>query len=267
MKFFNGYVRAKNRSVGDSKVSPIDYFKFPYDIERVNVSNWEKYRNRIKDNTFILGGGGLFHLPSLSYANGVMEGLRDEKKVAKYIIGWGLGTNVYGTTKLVYPDNCLKDFILLGVRDTPTPSNCEYVPCASCMDKRFLKEYKKTEDVVLFEHIGLEIPFNYPKVNIHNTFEDVFSLLSKSRVIVTNSYHGAYWGMLLGRKVIVYKPFSSKYYGIHPNVQFLESSDIVDLNKKIDEAKVDISFLKKCCDANEKFFIEVCKTMEKVNKL
>jgi hypothetical protein len=35
----------------------------------------------------------------------------------------------------------------------------------------------------------------------------------RADVVVANTYHGAYWATLLGRRVIVAAPFSNKFFG------------------------------------------------------
>ena len=38
--------------------------------------------------------------------------------------------------------------------------------------------------------------------------------VGSTNYIITNSYHGAYWGTLLGKKVMLVGPWSSKFYGL-----------------------------------------------------
>ncbi len=44
-------------------------------------------------------------------------------------------------------------------------------------------------------------------------FESVIQFLASAEIVVTNTYHGAYWATLLNRKVIVIAPFSNKFMG------------------------------------------------------
>ena len=47
--------------------------------------------------------------------------------------------------------------------------------------------------------------------------EYVLDYLGSAEIIYTNSYHGAFWSLLLGREVIIPKssnPLSSKFYGL-----------------------------------------------------
>jgi hypothetical protein len=40
---------------------------------------------------------------------------------------------------------------------------------------------------------------------------DVCAFLGSGRCVLTNSYHGAYWAALLGREVLVFEPWNSKW--------------------------------------------------------
>ena len=42
------------------------------------------------------------------------------------------------------------------------------------------------------------------------TFEKAIEFIGSGDVVVTNSYHGAYWGLLLGKKVEMGDPLKSR---------------------------------------------------------
>lgn len=48
-----------------------------------------------------------------------------------------------------------------------------------------------------------------------NTWEaslpEIAAFLGSGETVITNSYHGAYWALLLGRRVLVYEPWCSKW--------------------------------------------------------
>jgi hypothetical protein len=52
-----------------------------------------------------------------------------------------------------------------------------------------------------------------PHENLHNHcpegIDHVIKFLGESETIITSSYHGAYWGLLLGRKVEIGEPLKS----------------------------------------------------------
>jgi hypothetical protein len=131
---------------------------------------------------------------------------------------WGAGHNVRINKfkegkQLEYP-NFLRDYDLVGIRDWGQGYN--WVPCASCMHPAFDEEYEIVNDVIWFEHkkqlikdFGTDpIP---RLVNSGNNIAQTIALLGSAKTIVTNSYHGAYWGTLLGRKVVLVEPWSTKF--------------------------------------------------------
>jgi len=260
MKVYNLYLYSDSANLGDYASSPLNYFDFPFDTAKRNMGEWPKYKDDIKDKVVIIGGGGHFHLPTLDYANGRMMSLEEIKATASHVIGWGIGSNIHEEKEVIYPGNCTDGFLLLGVRDQA--QGMEWVPCASCMDKVFHFRYKASEDVVIFEHPGEQIPVDAPRIcAAGKDYKKAIEFIAKGKTVITNSYHGAYWGILLGRKVVVYKPFSSKFYAIHPNVVFTDGSDVA---AKIKMAKTDRSFLNKCRTANKIFYEKVVKTIEEI---
>ncbi|MDA5092609.1 hypothetical protein O2N63_00710 [Aliiroseovarius sp. KMU-50] len=74
-----------------------------------------------------------------------------------------------------------------------------------------------SHDVVLFTHDrksdGLQKPDGIPSRGNHGgTLDETLEFLASGATIVTNSYHGVYWGMCLGRRVLCL-PYSSKFEG------------------------------------------------------
>lgn len=154
--------------------------------------------------------------------------------ISKKII-WGAGHNsdpVKKASRIEYPEY-LNSFDLVGVRDYG--QNYSWVPCASCMHPALRKTYEIKNDVIWFEHkkqltkdFG-DIPM--PRfMNTGDNIEQTIEILGSANTIVTNSFHGVYWGTLLGRKVILTDVWSSKF-------QTLKHKPYVLLkNEKISEA-------------------------------
>lgn len=123
---------------------------------------------------------------------------------------WGAGHNGNADVdflKIRWPKVFAK-FSLVGIRDYDPASKFHWVPCASCMHPAFDKTYQIKNDIIWFEHkkqlikdFGQDpIPrFINSGTNIDQTIE----LLGSANTILTNSYHGAYWGTLLKKKVIL----------------------------------------------------------------
>ncbi len=141
--------------------------------------------------------------------------LLDQFTKTNKCIAWGIGHNFHnGETKIDYK-NYLSNFRLIGVRDFGFH---QHVPCASCMSNVFDKKYEITNETVIYEHHEHPINMDFPKMtNLGINLEEKIKFLGSAETIITSSYHGAYWGMLLNRKVKVEIPFSSKFYGFKNN--------------------------------------------------
>lgn len=161
----------------------------------------------------VVGGGGLVspHFPQL-------EQLMRRADIR--LVGWGLGHNMKVDVEAGYVEpealrypRYLERFDLLGVRDWGAPYR--WVPCASCLHPAFSRDYPVRHEIVVYEHkrvpTGLD---GFPKMT-NDTGDIVAALefLGSGRLVLTNSYHGAYWATLLGRQTIAF-PFSSKFYGL-----------------------------------------------------
>ena len=58
---------------------------------------------------------------------------------------------------------------------------------------------------------GIEIPKGIPtQSNCTGSLKDALSFIASGETVVSNSYHGVYWAMLMGRKVLCL-PFSNKF--------------------------------------------------------
>jgi len=134
-------------------------------------------------------------------------------------IAWGIGSSRHGEIT-PWPDP--KGFALVGVReaDQGRAEAGTWVPCVSCMSPLFDCSYLKQHEAVLFLNASPSIMESYPaKVGGLPTMLNnqpmgkVVAFLGSAETIVTNSYHGIYWGTLLGRQVVAL-PYSSKFYCI-----------------------------------------------------
>jgi hypothetical protein len=123
---------------------------------------------------------------------------------------WGAGYN--GPEDIEFDNikwpKTLSKYKKVGIRDYNRGSRFLWVPCASCMHPAFDKEYEIKNDVIWFEHKKQMIR-DFGKdpiprfINSGDNIEQTIELLGSANIILTNSYHGAYWGTLLKKKVIV----------------------------------------------------------------
>lgn len=171
----------------------------------------------------VVGGGGLLEIDFFQpFFNFLAENKRSDQKV----VLWGAGHNSWQVSdwrhlKQSYSfDSGLFD--LIGIRD----SDHEYpwVPCVSCMDAAFDAPADIAREVGVYAHVGTlnneqfrkRLPTGLDILDNASAFPEVIEFLGSCELVLTDSFHGAYWATLLGRKVITF-PSSSKFYDLrHP---------------------------------------------------
>lgn len=206
----------------------------------------------------IIGGGGLLGSPTFS------KSINQLLQYSQVKIGWGLGLNqsIDTTTKylpeapLAIPSE-LNQFDLLGLRDYIPGTN--WVPCVSCMHPLFDAYWPELNDIVVFEHKRVPLHLSeFPTMN--NSQQDiavVLAFIGSAKTIITNSYHGAYWAQLLGKRLIVV-PFASKFYHFKHKPLFATPSTVRTL---VHEATAYPATLSECRKANLEFFQKVQKLL------
>lgn len=261
---FSVYLRTTD-NVGDAKVSPADYFEFPLPVEKLCIHDaFDKPPPGLNESFIIFGGGGLIHSPHPTYADGRFPYLEEFCKFSKTMISWGVGHNVHEGTEITYPDYFVKSFILHGVRDM-NQSVLPWVPCVSCMDKAFDRKYIRKRKYSVVGH-NLD---GYPSLDglkkyehRGGEFEPCIKFIGEGEYIITNSFHGAYWGALLGKKVVVFKVGSTKFLSFPESVILAEPKT---WKSRLNDAAPDPkqSYLKKCREASVKYHDKVVLYMER----
>ena len=173
---------------------------------------------------------------------------------------WGAGHNGSAEAeflKIRWP-KAFSKFNLIGLRDYDPSSKFHWVPCASCMHPAFDKTYEIKNDIIWYEHkkqlikdFGKDVIPRF--VNTGDNMDQTIELLGSANIILTNSYHGAYWGTLLKKKVIlVGGHWSSKF-------KFMKYPPVI-LNKKedwhdyVDTAPIYENALEDCREANRTYW-------------
>lgn len=193
--------RVDPTNVGDYYCNPSRYFDLP-DVKTYNLS---KSMPAVEGQTIVVGGGGLIHNTFDTYIKNLLD------QQPKLSVAWGIGHN-YGSAvrnkgnPFLFP-RYLTKFDLFSVRDWVAGFEEAYVPCVSCMHPSFDKNYKIRHPIIFYLHEFKTdktlIPDSFPvKTNSDSNIKSVIKFLASGETIITNSYHGAYWGLLLGRKVI-----------------------------------------------------------------
>jgi hypothetical protein len=170
------------------------------------------------------------------------------------VIGWGIGQNGPLGEKDARRIHTGK-FALLGLRDWQSAH--EWVPCSSCLAPALdvFREVQPVHDFVLYDHQHAPLPITgHPRLgNSCMDFSQVVRFLASGETVVTNSYHGAYWARLLGRRVVVL-PFSNRLLAMRfpPVVATAQ-----DYRERAKEARPEPDALEICRDANLRFAARV----------
>lgn len=193
------------RNMGDVQSCPLNHFKFNCNtIELDLIADSGKID---LNHPIIIGGGGLLQ-DGLSRKTlcRIMESHKSK------IIIWGVGLNTNNKKNNDNIPDVFKKADLVGIRDI----GFEYdnIPCVSCVNKLFDIEYEIQNEIVCFQ--GNKLPIEgVPIMNCVNdsSINEIIRFLGTAKTIITSSYHGAYWGSLLNREVIVIpNAHSSKFY-------------------------------------------------------
>ena len=215
--------RADVSNVGDWYCAPIRYFPFG-DASQTDILTVDP---ATLNADVVVGGGGLLAQTFHPY----MQRLASHRGGMRSLIAWGIGEseNIDRRGGFVLPyagelPSYLSAFDLVGVRDFGT--RFSWVPCASCMLSQFDLNYEIETEICIYEHKRIKIPIEgFPrKSNNGNDIDAALKFLSSSELIITNSYHGAYWATLLGRRVITI-PNMSKVYRLKHQPIFCRSDD------------------------------------------
>jgi hypothetical protein len=206
------------------------------------------------DTVLVIGGGGLFH-PDFQFW------IEPLVRQAQHTIVWGVGTNTHGQTGVADYPPWLSHCTLVGLRDYPNPYR--WVPCPSCKHPLFQQRYPIVNKIALYHHATLDnipprIAEGLPSLTNFDPLERVIPHLGQAEIVITNTYHGAYWATLLGRRVITY-PFASRFYhSKHPPVLAAAEDNLADL---ITRTKTYPQALQECIEANDRYYQLVTQTL------
>lgn len=243
------------QNLGDSVCCPADYFPEFDSCRRANL--WDSLEP-FQNSNLIIGGGGVIH--------GDLESKLSAIPVnGRKLIAWGIGHNQhFRTMRRLCSDDyfSLRNFSLVGCRDWNTcGASYIYVPCASCLHNEFsLQRSGPKFDYVIYEHRLHPIPIGTP-LKMSNSqakfsFASVLDFLSSGQTVITNTFHGAYWSMLLNRRVILWNPFSTRF---HTFKHQPEICDETNWSQKVRSGPTNCNadYLADCRAANMAFFGKV----------
>jgi len=242
--------RINENNSGDINSSPLKYFNFNCKVEIYDIENTDKnlLMKNSNNSILIIGGGGLLY----DYWMPFIENLSYEFKGKKII--WGCGFNYQNCFDEPNIPYFFKNFDLIGIRQEI--KNLEYVPCPSCMCDYFDKKHDIKKEYGIVYHY--EYPFEISEIeSISNSekIENIINFIGEKEKIITNSYHGYYWSLLLNKPVIVIPvESSSRFYYNKYNPKIVKKINSLNLKEEICVYK---DVINECRNINVNFFKKI----------
>jgi hypothetical protein len=140
---------------------------------------------------------------------------------AKNTILWAAGESFKDLSKVPQLETKNFKFTEWSVRDKDLlEDKTKFVPCVSCFHNDILREPVDNKTMIFTNanflvstNTGLKEETNRYVVQNSISYDDFISKWKKSSRIITNSYHGIYWGLLSGREVAPFG-YSSKFVSV-----------------------------------------------------
>lgn len=245
-----------NEFIGDEYLTTLCQGSDKLQLDRLHQNGW------ILSNVRYKAVYDEFNLKYHSLINETQE-LLSLPETKKFI--WGAGFN--GASDIDFPKikwpKSISRFTAVGIRDYHPTSKYTWVPCASCMHPAFDRKFSIKNEIIWFEH-KKQLVKDFGKdpipryVNSGSNIDHTIELLGSAKIIVTNSYHGAYWGTLLGKKVIIAGGvWSGKFKFFKHQPYILEKKE--DISDGIKKARDYPNALEECRAATESFWKNIQK--------
>lgn len=161
-----------------------------------------------KEQPVILGGGGILAFPEF-----IAKTARERPTII-----WGAGLNNQLPFDPPPVVEALTMCALVGIRDRKFAGKFgfDYVPCASCMHPEFRFRKHAMRDILRYQHAWREaIPGSGDVISNMDpsiSHYDAIAEISNSWTVITNSFHGAYWAQLAGRRVILWRTGDLRFF-------------------------------------------------------
>lgn len=262
--------RLNPNNVGDYFCAPHLYFDklkgSALDISAcrsINKNITDNWKKEISEKSLVIGGGGLLNLKHFHPQMKMFEELAEK---GKKVVLWGPGHNEvniqnFQKNKKYWID--ISKFPIAGTRDYSMPG--DWVPCVSCMHPIFDEEIKETQEIgIIFNAKSVKDKSlkkkldNYPSSSNTTNLRSMITFIGKTHILITNSYHAMYWGILMGKKVISI-PATSKFLDFkYPTV----ISTFEDFENQFSKATSYTGVLEECREINIEFSKKVFEYLE-----
>lgn len=188
-------------NVGDLECSPGSYFDF-------GTHEFGAFGTKPPATKRLIMGGGQTWKACVRTA---------QKRAAKaeQIIVWGVGIQPASVRSPEFAEMKERCDIVTTRCAGLEEMGARYMPCASAMSEHFDTAPEPSHDVVMFAHSRYSDEIKrlegVPEISNHDvSLKDAIHHIASGETVVTSSYHGTYWALLLGRRVICV-PFSRKF--------------------------------------------------------
>jgi hypothetical protein len=194
MKILGLHIR-NTRNVGDLGSSPLNYFKFRG--HDVRIADMRTPPEDFKPSLVIYGGGSITSSEHF-------------KRWPCPTVAWGVGHTV---KRRPWDEAMEQEHVrasalcdLYFPRDRVPGFESRWAPCPSCMHPAFDDRVLPEHELVKYSaarRVDCSMGPEPHMWNTQGTIEDAIRFLASGKSIIASSYHGAYWGRLLRRKVHV----------------------------------------------------------------
>lgn len=236
---------------GDGGCCPLDYFDFG-GYEKLDVRDDFSTKSIGQNDLVVIGGGGL-----LNYHTDWNDRINSVITTGANVVVWGAGENTHFDDLTAKPSLNL-DGCLVGVRDFNHPF-FDYLPCPSCMSDAF-DDAGSGSDIGVVVHADTKLPeqlAGLPSVDNSKSMAEIIEFIQSKEVILTNTYHGAYWSRLCDKVVVIFGQFSTRFLGLHGVSHlacYAQNSEFID---RIQSGIVRGSYLAECRKLNREFNCKV----------
>lgn len=237
---------------GNDLTNPFNYFK---QIDHTEYYQLESVKSRFKvvdDNNHVILSGDV-NLENVK----ILAKLEDFTSSTFNTVSIWNGIINPQTKDITEYYSVLDNIDCLSSRDNIKSIN--WVPCVSCMNKNFDKEKKNNKHSLGAIIDGKnkikssKLMPTVPTIFDTDSLKNITTLISCSESIITNSYYGAYWALLFGKRVLITDDIDPRVH-LFPLPFFFTSNKYFESIKTFSPAG---DFLNLCRSKNSYFYNKI----------
>jgi hypothetical protein len=255
------FINCGGCNAGDKYSSPYLYYDFS-DCKTIILTDFATI-NKYNNVFVIFGGGGIIdtsydkniYYKTLNNSNTYFHWGSGSNKLNTKFVNWNISKN-----EKYFDYDKLDNFEIVGRRDYLEKYiyNHTYVPCVSCKLPQLKKMYNTKRAIGVIQHMWLKqinLPYKTISMNLKKyTIDEIIEFIGESEIIITGSFHAAYWGLLLGKKVLINGSWSSKFDTLKYKPSLLTNNLEDDINKCIIPPN---DYLSECIQLNDDFYKKI----------